>query len=93
MATGFVYTDPIASVFVGLMILGTAIPLLIRSGQNLLASGAQFLWDSTPTPPSPNDRFKSAGGDCGSAKGRELGAVLSICRGFGSDLFTIHHLA
>jgi zinc transporter 1 len=35
-ATGFVYADPIASVFVGGMIIGTAWPLLVRSGKNLL---------------------------------------------------------
>lgn len=36
MATGFKYADPIASVFVGAMIIGTAWPLLVRSGRSLL---------------------------------------------------------
>lgn len=38
MATGFVYADPIASFFVGCMILGTAWPLVIRSGRDLLVT-------------------------------------------------------
>lgn len=35
-ATGFVYADPIASVFVGCMIIGTAWPILKRSSRNLM---------------------------------------------------------
>lgn len=38
MATGFVYADPIASAFVGLMILGTSLPLVLRAGRILLDS-------------------------------------------------------
>jgi zinc transporter 1 len=36
MATRFVYADPMASVFIGFMILLTAIPLLTRSSKVLL---------------------------------------------------------
>lgn len=36
MATGFVYADPIASFFVGCMIVATAWPLVVRSGRSLL---------------------------------------------------------
>lgn len=43
MATGFVYTDPVASVFVGVMILATAIPLLLHSGQKLLGVTPQTI--------------------------------------------------
>lgn len=32
------YADPIASVFVGCMIIGTAWPLVVRSGRSLLVS-------------------------------------------------------
>jgi solute carrier family 30 (zinc transporter), member 1 len=38
MATGFVYADPIASAFVGMMIVGTSFPLVIRCGRILLDS-------------------------------------------------------
>jgi len=38
MATGFVYADPIASFFVGCMIVGTAWPLIVRSGRSLLVA-------------------------------------------------------
>jgi zinc transporter 1 len=38
MATSFVYADPIASAFVGLMILATSGSLVIRSGRILLES-------------------------------------------------------
>lgn len=34
--TGFVYADPIASTFVGVMIMGTAWPIISRSGKILL---------------------------------------------------------
>jgi zinc transporter 1 len=36
MATSFIYTDPIASAFVGVMILATAGPVVFKSGQILL---------------------------------------------------------
>lgn len=36
MATGFRYADPIASFFVGCMIIGTAWPLTVRSGRSLM---------------------------------------------------------
>jgi Co/Zn/Cd efflux system component len=36
IATDFVYADPIASTFVGLMILATSYPLVARSGRYLL---------------------------------------------------------
>jgi zinc transporter 1 len=35
-ATGFVYADPIVSLLVGFMIIGTAVPLGLRSGRLLL---------------------------------------------------------
>jgi zinc transporter 1 len=38
MATSFVYADPIASSLVGLMILATSGPLVLRSGRILLES-------------------------------------------------------
>jgi zinc transporter 1 len=36
IATSFIYTDPIASVFVGVMILATAGPVVLKSGRILL---------------------------------------------------------
>ncbi|EIN11832.1 cation efflux protein [Punctularia strigosozonata HHB-11173 SS5] len=42
MATGFVYADPLASAFVGVMIVGTSLPLVLRTGRILL--------DSAPMP-------------------------------------------
>jgi solute carrier family 30 (zinc transporter), member 1 len=36
MATSFIYADPIASAFVGLMILATSAPLVLKSGRILL---------------------------------------------------------
>ena len=43
LATGFVYADPIASVLVGGMIIGTAVPLLVRSGRSLLGAAPQHI--------------------------------------------------
>lgn len=41
LATGFIYADPIASFFVGCMIILTAYPLVIRSGRSLLAAAPE----------------------------------------------------
>lgn len=38
LATGFIYADPIASAFVGLMIVATSFPLVLRSARLLLES-------------------------------------------------------
>jgi solute carrier family 30 (zinc transporter), member 1 len=38
LATGFIYADPIASAFVGIMIVATSLPLVFRSGRLLLDS-------------------------------------------------------
>lgn len=41
IASGFIYADPIASTFVGCMIIGTAYPLIMRSGRFLLESAPE----------------------------------------------------
>ncbi len=43
MATGFIYVDPIASTFIGLMIISTSYPLLKRCGVFLLETAPESL--------------------------------------------------
>ncbi|OCF32111.1 hypothetical protein I316_06267 [Kwoniella heveanensis BCC8398] len=42
-ATGFRYSDPIASVLVGAMIISTAMPLILRAGRSLLSAAPQHI--------------------------------------------------